>query len=260
MKYLDSLLVPFVVLFAMTCPWPFGGSALAQGPAVVMPMSKAVTDPGEAISFYIHNQMDESLSLKYEPKCDLAGREETGSPCLEAFDLSFDSSINDAVMTIPKGGKVGCLLKLKRKDLTFAIFKPLFSPILAGSQTSNKVTFEMKYQPGYLFLISPLKEQISEMTYQVLTIEGTRRMRFQLDIGQLSAPQVIGVTVKVLELKTKKLIRLLRLASEKIADPKRKILDLEGEFAEKLDSREVCYEMFISNLTAKDIYKKSNCP
>lgn len=249
----------FLSVVALLAGFLRTGPANGQGSAVVMPLSKAVTDPSESVVFYIHNQIEETLSLSYDLKCDIDGKDEQGEVCAAAFDAQFDIAPKDGKIVIPKHGKVTGNVRLKNKGVRFALYKPIFTPLLPADQKENLVTFQMKYQPGYLFLVRPGDEKISQGDFRTVDTETARRFKFQLDISNLTVPQVIGVTVKVLKKADKKLVRLVRVASDKIADPKRKTLDLEGDFAEKGDKTEVCYEMYITNLGSKAIDKRTNC-
>ena len=245
--------------FLLFCCTFFSSQARSQGSLVVMPLSKAVVESSEVLNFYLHNQVEDTLAIAYEPKCDIEGKEIAGHECNLTFDVVYDKPIKDGAFIVPKGGKVAATLRLRNKDLKFAIFKPLFTPNLATKPKDNLITFQMRYQPGYLYLVHPAEEKIGNIDFAIVETESARRMKFKLAIGSLTVPQVIGVTVKVLRKADMKLTRLLRLASDKIIDPKRKTLELEADFAEKSDKTPVCYEMYIASLGLKSIDKRTNC-
>lgn len=231
----------------------------AQGAAVIMPLSKHVTSADEVISFFIHNRLDTDLKLKYSPRCDVDGTEQSDEDCLKVFSVTFDIPVKSQEIVIPKGGRLRGDVHLTKKELKFALFKPLFVPVLDAPKENSAVRFDLSYQPGYLFVVNPVKERISKLDFDSYVLANARRARLKLDLTSLSMPQVVSVSAKLLDAKSKKTLRFVRLASDKIVDPKRKVLELESDFAGPEDKTEVCYQAFVESQTTKEIYNSSNC-
>ena len=235
--------------------------AFGQGSAAILPLSKGVSSADASITFYVHNLLDQELELAYSPKCDLDGTEQEGQPCLDVFQVTFDTKLTDGSFKIPPREKFRGELSLKKKDGRYVLYKPVFRPVLPPDpkKETEGVRFELAYQPGYLFILKPEGERLAHPTFDTYILGEARRARFHFDTSKLTMPQVLSVSVKLKDPKTKKMVRFVRLASEKIVDPKRKQLDLEDEFAQANDTSNVCYDAIVQNAAAKDVYELSNC-
>jgi hypothetical protein len=238
----------------------FASIALSQGAAAILPLSKGVSEANDVISFYIHNLLEEALTLTYTPICDIDGKEFENAPCLEAFSIVFDAKLQENKFTLEKGKSMKGEVRLNKSNIKFAIFKPLFKPVLSRANAkANTIQFNFGYQPGYLFLIAPSKEHLTAPSFDTYVVKDARRARLKFDLTTLSAPQIVSVSLKLNDRKTKKLVRFVRVASQKIVDPRRVSMDLEDEFAPADDKTNVCYEAVVQNISAKDLYQLSNC-
>lgn len=234
--------------------------AFGQGAAVVTPLSRTLSGSDGVIEFYIHNRLNRELPLRYQAFCEVDGIEKKAQECDATFDVNLASLAKDGLITIPTGGRIEGRVFLKNKEIRYGFFKPLFEPILESDKPGSGVQFQFKYQPGYLFLVKPSDEKISKVTFDTYIMGTTRRARFKLELFGLSMPQEISVSVKIVDKATKKLLRFVPLAKEKIADPRRGTLDLEGDFAGAENKSDVCYQLFVENRTRKDFYKVTDCP
>lgn len=248
-----------IVLF-----WGISARVYAQGSAVLTPMSAFTVDPAATLTFHINNRAEDALKMKIQWKCDVDGKDLEGQACLDMFQVEFDSStdIKD-VLEIPVRGRVQVAVRLKgdkaKEQIKYAIFKPMFKPEVKKEAKENSIAFEFAYQPGMLFLVHPSDEKLTSVKFSTDVLLDARRAKFDFDLRSIKVPSVASISSKIYDVKTKKVMRFMRMASSKIIDPRRETLTLETEFAPKTEKADVCYQAFIENITSKSIYSISNC-
>ena len=257
-KYKASSICPKITCLLGT--WLYAGILYGQGAAVVMPLSKSVASKDETIVFFIHNRTDDLLTMAYTPKCDVDGVDHEGQICLDTFAMTCGAEIKDNLIKVAKEGSLRCEVRLTSGKGRFALFKPVFTPSASGDNGKpNAIPFTFSYQPGYLFLLKPAADRFTNIQFDTYVVDNARRARFKINLKELAVPQVVSFSAKILDKKTKKLLRFVRLASDKIADPKRGLLELEDNFANGADQSDVCYQAFVENKSAKDFYNLDGC-
>ena len=253
MKKLRILAV-YLVLSIKSVP------AFAQGSAVVMPLSKAVYSAEEVISFQVHNLQDDELTLAIEPKCELDGTSLVAAACNSTFKVTYDPNPKNGKIKLNKHSSVQGTVALVNPPKHYALFKPLISPVLAQKEKPQGISFEFNYQPGYLFLIDKANQEIKKVSLSLRETKDARIARFVVDLGSLSMPAVASFSAKILDKKSKNLLKFLRLASDKILDPQRGKVELEGAFADSAASKQdICYELIVQWLAQKSMQRLSGC-
>jgi hypothetical protein len=233
---------------------------LAQGAAVIMPLSKALSVATEVVSFDLFNRLESALTLSVSIKCDVNGQELEGIACDPYFEMTPLTPLDSDSITIPQNGKWTARVRLKDPNIEFAIFKPLFVPqIKDDSQNESTVRFDLAYQPGYLWVLKPSQKELKDLTFSTYALQNSKRAKFVFSLKELDKPQVWNLSAKILEASNGQLVRFIRLANDKILDPKRQEMTFEGEYAQANDDREVCYELFVENVLIQKIYKIGNC-
>ncbi len=237
----------------------------AQGAVVLNPMSAYTTDANATQTFHISNRIEEKLKLNVVWKCDIDGKEVEGQPCLDVFAIEIDGTAQTKnQIEIPTQGRARVDVKIKNteaaKTLSYALFKPLLKPELKQEKRENSISFDFAYQPGILFILKPSTDKLSNVKFSTYINQDVRRLKLDFDVSTLKIPAVTSVSTKIFALDSKKLIRFVRLASNKIFDAHRGLISLEGEFTGKADKTKVCHQTFIEDVTAKQIYPLTDCP
>ncbi len=234
--------------------------AFAQGIAAVAPMSKSAGPGDSSISFLVQNLTANEIQLSYQPECDVGGLEVKGEECLKAFDVNFLPPPVEGVFTVPQSGRVEGSVSLKNTNIEFALFKPIFEP--ANNPSAKKpegVAFEFGYQPGYLFIVKPKAQELAPPRFSTIVQGSNRRVRFSYMLDTLTMPALLNISAKIINKSDKKLIRFLSLAREKIADPKRAILELESDFTLASNKDPVCFQIFVDDRFAKKTNTAEGC-
>ena len=233
--------------------------ARAQGSAVVMPMSKYVLNKDEVVNFSIYNQLNEALLLNITPKCDVDGQILEGEQCAQFFSLQFQSGASSGKVDVAKGGSVQASVKLVGGPKRYALFKPLISPVFNKKSSESSVGFEFRYQPGYLFIISQEKSEFPPPKVSFRSTSEEKIAVLDFDLKSLPMPSVATLSAKVIDQKSNKLIRFVRLASEKIFDPARGQIKLEAGYASPKDERAICLDIIVQWLATNSVQKINSC-
>jgi hypothetical protein len=232
-----------------------------QGAVIVDPISKAVYDKSETVNWSVYNRLDQPLKVKITPHCLVDGRELKEKDCDAFFRLEDSGVASEKLIEIPANQKHQLLVRSIGKIEKYGLYKPIFDPVLTDQPVASGVKFVFNYQPGALFLLNPSFEKLE--LPKATKAKGLKHsaIMFEFDLKHLANPQVVNISAKVFEKNSKKVVKLLRLANEKIVDPTRNPLNLEVVWGELNDQREVCYELIIQNQSfKKDIYTMSGCP
>jgi len=238
-----------------------GSRSLAQGTAVVLPLSKVVTSAQEVITFQIHSQVNEELRLKVDYFCEVDGVELSSVDCLKNFVLSFDRPLNDQILQLPDSStSAQGTLTLTNSPQKYAFFKPLFAPVSSAEKRKEGLSFDFKYQPGYLFLIKPDQPSIQSLSYSERITNDAKIAHFELDLSSLTMPHVASISAKIMDKSSRKLIRFVRLASEKILDPKRMKIEMEAPYGAPNLATQTCYELIIQWNSSTSMQKLTSCP
>jgi len=235
--------------------------AFSQGAAVILPLSKAVVGTSTAIDFRIFNRVQSDLKLKITPKCDVDSQELEGDACLKFFRMNFDVDQKDSAITIKKGLHAKGSISLTTNEIkNYAFFKPQFNPEMNLPKINEGIRFVFNYQPGYLFIINPTLEKLPAPTVKIHKSDKSKIAQFYFDTTKLTSPQVVSISAKIKDKKTKKMLRFVRLASDKIVDPRRGDLRLDGEFAKLNHKGKICYDIIVQNHSVQQgIYKLNQC-
>ncbi len=235
----------------------------SQGAAAILPMSDYKIK-NEPIKFTINSMIDQELTLEVTPKCESEGQEIASEKCYDYFDFSMTPPLDGNKIRIQPNGIAQGIITLKKENFKYALFKPMFTPLVEESKDKLKkgIKFNFNYQPGYLFSLSPSKERITNinMEQQVSPATDEKKMKLKLNSSILQAPQVVSVSVKVLDLGSKETIQFSRLANNKIVGTPKKDLELSLAYGKAKDTRRVCYVAYMENKLNSDVYKMSNCP
>lgn len=242
------------VIFVLTSQDLFG-----QGAAVIIPMSQYILDKSEPANFHVHNQLQRNLAMNIDIKCDVDGMEMNGEECLNIFQIKIDNNVNPRRIEIMKSGSLRGRVELIKSPKQYALLKPIFSPDKVGESKYNAVSFDFSYQPGYLFLLSSQTPNLTNPTYTTRVVNDEKFAVFEFDLKDFTMPAVASISAKIAAVDTKKTIRFVRLASEKIIDPRRKSLTLESSFASSKDEAKTCFDLIIQWISSKSIQKISNC-
>jgi hypothetical protein len=232
---------------------------LGQGAAVVMPMSHFVFSKDETISFQVHNQLNDSLVLGVDHKCEVDGVELDRTGCAKYFSLQFDVASDGSKIELPKEGSVKGVVSLISTPLRYALFKPLMAPPTGRQKAAEGVSFEFKYQPGYLFIINPDKAELKMPVVSNRMADDQTFSKFEFDLKILSMPAVASLSAKIMDMKSKKMLRFARLASEKILDPTREKIVLEAGYNSVVDPSYVCFEFIIQWVSTRSLQKLTDC-
>jgi|GEM_PF-2241749 len=237
----------------------FGVGAMGQGSAVISPMSAVVGTSQQIISFQINNQLEGELRLKLTKQCEIDGVSFSDADCDTYFKMQGPEIGIDGVLRIERGRSVSMELFLKRTVEKYALFKPLFAPE-SREASEQEIPFEFRYQPGYLFLLQPDMSPLRIAEFKTRQDENSRFAVWEFDLTSLRAPSVMTISAKLIDKSTKRLVRFLRIANEKMLDPARKKLALEGAFAPAAEQTSVCYELIVQRFGNKQMEKYTDCP
>jgi hypothetical protein len=245
-------LVFFVLLFA-------GSDLFAQGTAIVMPMSKYVFSKDEAVVFTIHNQLSEPLTFEVIPKCDVDGEVLEGKQCLNYFAMDFSGEFRSGKIEVPKAGSVQGKVRLNASPKRYALYKPLIAPVRNKKKLGGGVGFEFRYQPGYLFLVAPEKAEFPMPNVTFRSSEQEKLAVLDFDLKSLTMPSPASISAKIIDKSSGKMLRFVRLASEKIFDPARGQVKLEAGYAPPKDEHVICLDIIVQWLSTNTVQKINNC-
>ncbi|MES2613801.1 MAG: hypothetical protein V4591_00125 [Bdellovibrionota bacterium] len=208
--------------------------------------------------------------LQYTPGCIINNQKLSGDDCKKYFDFNLTDMYENeltGVIGIPPNKQIDKEVVLKYKPVGnepfYAIFNPLFTVIDASStRKKDSVSFQFRFSPGALFVYNPKKDELSLTSFTTnFDQKKVRSVRFEFDLNKLKYPQVVSVNAKIIDKKTKKIIRFIDLSKDRIVDPSRKTLELsESIDTEKGDASSLCYELYIIENLTKSFYKiNSKC-
>jgi len=252
-------MVRFVWFMVILTAGVMNGQAFAQGAAVVMPMSKYVFSKDEVVDLQIHNQLDDHLLLNITPKCEVDGTILEGKECSKFFALDFAHGGNVDKIDVPKNGSIQGSVRLIGAPQRYALYKPLIAPVNNKKPLNGGVSFEFRYQPGYLFIINADKAEFGMPRLSSRSTSEEKIAVLDFDLKSLTMPSVASVSAKVIDKKSNKMIRFVRLASEKIFDPARGSITLEAGYAPPKDDAVICLDIIVQWLSTKSLQKINNC-
>lgn len=249
----------FILLFFIGALFP---SKIYAGELFVTPISQALVNEEKA-SLTLINISKDTGYFSYMPTCTIDNEHFSGSDCEKyfLFDLSSNILRDKNTLSIPPNTQVKKDIILKRKPENgkpfYALFSPIFTVINNQSNKKDTVKFEFRFAPGILFAYNPQKENLSSPSFSTfINKKNIRNVRFEFDLSNLKYPQVVTLNAKIIDRKTKKMIRFVDLSRDKIIDPKRKKLIVYEEIDEnKGDEKSLCYVMYVIEKLTKSVYK-----
>jgi hypothetical protein len=257
-KKIKSLFTSSLAIVTITFCQP-RSTAMAQGVAVILPMSEAVYSADETINFTMHSQTEGTSVLSIESRCEVDGKELAGAECDQFFDIQFIPPQQKNEIKIPRETPVKGQVSLKNKAIRFGLFKPIFAPITNMDSDEAGAAFQFKYQPGYLFVPKPVEQAITKVDFKTAKRSDTLVALFDLDLSTMTMPSVASISAKILDPKKGTTIRFARLASNKILDPSRKKIALEAEVGSGDQSDPICYELVIQWIGTRQVQKLNGC-
>ena len=234
-------------------------TGFAQGSMVIMPMSKHVLKQQDVVSMNVHNQLQVPLLADVNLECEIDGQGLAGEDCTKYFRLKLGGEINPKKIEIPKSGSIAGDVEMILAAKRYGLLKPVFSPISSGGKKGDGVAFEFSYQPGYLILINPDPVTLGLPKFSTRVNGDQKVAMFELDLTTLTMPAVASISAKILDKKTKKMMRFARLASDKIFDPIRKTVTLEAGYAPAKDESETCFDLIVQWASTTTLQKLSSC-
>lgn len=238
-----------------------GTSLFGQGAVIVDPISKAVYNKTETIDWTVYNRLDRRLKVKVTPHCIIDGNVLQEKACDAVFRLEKSGIASEMVLDIPASQKQQLLVRVVGNIERYGLYKPVFDPVLDDEPKASGVKFVFNYQPGALFLVNPVFEKLELPKASKSKNSKHAAIMFEFDVSKFTNPQVVNISAKIVEKDTKKVVKLLRMANEKIIDPTRNPLNLEVVWGSLDDPRQVCYELIVQNQSFKtEIYTLTGCP
>jgi hypothetical protein len=237
----------------------FETRAVAQGSAVIMPMSQYLMKQEKTASFNVHNQLKNPMTMDVAYECEVDGVAIKSDECTRYFNLKISNEINPKKFEIQSSGSVEAYVQMIQAAKRYALFKPVFSPIVAGDSRSNSVAFDFSYQPGILYILNADPVSIATPKFSTRVTDTEKIAVFDLDLQTMTMPAVASISAKIMDKDSKKMMRFVRLASDKIIDPYRKTVTLEAGYAPPKDTSNACFEVIIQWLSTKSLQKLSNC-
>ena len=208
------------------------GEVFAQGLAVVNPLSAFAKPDTKQLAFSVLSRSAEDTKFSVVHECVIDGKEAKGKECRDAFEVEFDSLQPDGTFELKAGSSVAVKLSAPPVAKSFAMYKPLISPIFQKKTGEKKgIAFDFDYRPGMLFIVNPEKPNYADFSLETFLIGKEKRVKVTLPIDFLKSPQVVNMSGKIMEKSTKKMLRLVPLARQKILDPLRKVLVVDGAYA-----------------------------
>lgn len=232
----------------------------------VTPISQYVLSSNTA-KLTLLNGGNDTGYLQYSFACIVNNEKLEGDACKKYFDFNLSDLYEDeskSVVAIPAHKQIDKDVTLKYKpagdEPFYAIFNPLFTIVDSASQKKDSVSFQLRFSPGILFVYNPQKEQLSLTSFKTsIDTKKVRSVNFEFDLSKLKYPEVVSINAKIIDKKSKKIIRFLDLSKDRILDPLRKKLSLsENIDTEKGDDNSLCYELYIMENLTKSFYKINN--
>jgi len=234
----------------------------------VTPISQYILSENNA-KLTLLNGGNDSGYFHFSLACIINNEKMLGDECKKYFDFNLsdlyeDASKNTLVVSSHKQIDKDVNLKYKPKEDEpfYAIFNPTFTVIDNLSQKNDTVSFQLRFSPGILFVYNPQKEQLNLASFKTsIDNKKVRSVNFSFDLTTLKYPEVVSINAKIIDKKTKKIIRFLDLSKDRIIDPTRKTLTLsENIDTEKGKEDSLCYELYIMENLTKSFYKiNSKC-
>ena len=234
----------------------------------ITPISQYVVSDTTA-KITLLNGGNDSGYLEYSLACIVNNEKLTGDGCKKYFDFNLTDLYEDeakGIIAIPPHKQIDKDVSLKYKpkgdEPFYAIFNPMFTVVDSTSQKKDTVAFKIRFSPGILFVYNAKKEQLNLTSFKTsIDTKKVRSVNFNFDLVSLKYPEVVSINAKIIDKKTKKIIRFLDLSKDRIIDPTRKTLTLsENIDTEKGDENSLCYELYIMENLTKSFYKiNSKC-
>lgn len=227
---------------------------------MVTPMSDVSLDPNKVLSFSIFNRVDKEVTLTVKHFCDIDRKEFKETQCEKYFRVNYSDGFRNNQLVIKAQQTISVKVQLKDFSVAYALFKPKYEPLEEEKQKKG-IKFVFGYQPGFLYLVKP--DNTSKLTKpKVSTVinEKYKVIKFQFDVSAFNSPQILNLSARITDKKTAKTIKLVKLASNKIIDPTRKTLDLQGIFADADFAKDICYDIYIKPVSKDSVlYKLNGC-
>jgi hypothetical protein len=249
-------------MFATLIIFNLASLAYAQGEIIINPLSNYETDVNKSLNFSINNRKRVPADVNLKHMCDVNGVSYEGVECFNYFKLSFSMEANKdtGFFSIPANDKVEVTVALSNTAVNYAIYKPLISPVAKKEQTyDNTVTFDFNYQPGMLFVVNKTKEKIELVDTKYVTEDNVKRMKTKINLAKLNIPKVVSISAKIIEKDTNNFVRLVKLATLKILDPKRDALEMYADYETSKYDKAVCYQAYVQDFITQEVYQLSDC-
>ena len=253
-------------LLIVLCTFSFLNSYAAE--LFITPISQYVVSEN-SVKITLLNGGNESGYFQYSLACIVNNEKLLGDACKKYFDFNLTDLYEDetkSIIAIPPHKQIDKDVTLKYKqsgdEPFYAIFNPLFTIVDNSSQKKDTVAFQLRFSPGILFAINPKKEQLSLTSFKTtVDVKKVRSVNFEFDLTKLKYPEVVSINAKIIDKKTKKIVRFLDLSKDRIIDPTRnKLILSENIDTEKEDANSLCYELYIMENLTKSFYKiNSKC-
>jgi hypothetical protein len=245
--------------FAVYTHYP---TAFGQGALAVTPMSLHTSDKQAVLRSSIQNMTPKSIQVEIKLDCDVDGIEMTGADCEKKIKFTTDGVVKNGNYEIGANSRISISASLVGSVESYALFKPYIRPLLRDEKNErSSVGFEFNYRPGFLFLLRPASDVLAVKSFSTKSNSTARQASFIFDIRDFKSPHVVTISAKLIHKNKGQMVRFLRLAEEKILDPKRQTLELEGEYAKISDPElPLCYELYIQEKKpGASLQKISDC-
>ena len=237
-----------------------GSNIFAQGVALITPMSDVSLEASKVISYTIFNRLEKETTLTVQHYCDVDGKEMEGMACEKYLRVSYSKGYKNDRLKLPAKTATNVKIQVRDFGVKYVLFKPKYEPFEEKKSTKG-IRFIFGYQPGFLFLLKPnVNERLQDPDASIVTSNEHRLLQLNFDVSKLSTPQVVNITVRVTGRKGKKTLKLIKMATKKIVDPKRKLFTVQGIVGDKNFNRKICYQAYIKSAAENaQLYKINSC-
>lgn len=257
---MQRLLHPLQSLILLAALLFYPGQGYGAENIAISPLSSHVGSERQPLHVTIQNIGIQAQKVEIVHYCDVDGSNLTGDACLAFFEVTKENKDVPSQITVEAGGRVDLGVRLKSHVSHYALYKPLIRPLVEKSPLAKGVGFEFNFQPGMLFLLDPEARVFELPKFEMHSEMDRKVVRFEWDLGAWKTPQVLSVSAKIMDEKTKKIIKFVRLADNRIIDPLRKTLVLQSELTSDDPALKVCFQVFITpQYGAKVVQNISNC-
>lgn len=231
-----------------------------QGAALITPMSDVSLEPARILDFAIFNRLQKELVLTVKHYCEIDNKEYEGIACDQYFRVNYSDGYLNERLTLGAQKNISVKVQLKNFAVKYALFKPKFEP-LEEKQPKKGIRFVFGYQPGFLYLVkADNKTKLKKPVAAILDNGENKLIHFKFDVTKLPMPQILNISARVTNKKTGKTVKLVKMATNKIVDPSRKTLDIQGIYGDAGFKDDVCYQLYIKPVSKNGkLYKIKGC-